>query len=347
MTVGASVVAALGAAMSFALAAILQQEAAQSMPVDKTLTLRLLTELLRRPKWVAGVGLLVAGYGLQLVALAYGPVALVQPIVITELAFAIPLAIWRRHRPAGRREWTGIGCVLVGIATFLLVASPQSGNPDPGRFAWLLALLPAGAAIVLASGLGAKASGPKRAMLLGAAAGMAFGVLAVLTKATTHLLGESVGRAFTSWQLYGVVALGILALVLSQSAYQAGPLAYSLPLVGVLEPVVAVFMGATVLGEQVQMHGPALLLELLAALVACGGIELLATSPTVLSIYEEGGHPDGGLVSPGQPCTRPAPDPMGCRCRARQSSVGSRGAGIKLLGRDGHDSSITGCTSLW
>ena len=90
MTYGPSILAALGAAVSFAFAAVLQQESTQSVSEDKSLSLGLITELLHRQKWLAGGACLLAGFGLQALALAYGPVAVVQPIVVTELAFAIP-----------------------------------------------------------------------------------------------------------------------------------------------------------------------------------------------------------------------------------------------------------------
>ena len=139
-------------------------------------------------------------------------------------------------------------------------------------------------------------------MALGAVAGLSFGVLAVITKATVHLLSVDVGRAFLHWEPYGTMAIGITALVaISQSAYQAGPLAYSMPFVGVLEPVVAVAIGETVLGEELHVSGLLLAVEALAAAGAMAGIVLLTTSKTVLSIYEERPATDSE--------TRPGPAP--------------------------------------
>lgn len=290
MIVAGSVLVALAAAITFAWAAILQQEAALTAPEDKALRLSLITELLRRPKWVAGITLLVLGFGFQLAALAFGPVALVQPIVATELAFAVPLAMARRHRSAGRREWMGIGGVLFGVSLFLIVALPKSGDPDQGGASWLLGLLPVAIAMVAAIRFGAQSKGPVRAISLGAAAGLAFGVLAVLSKSIAYAAHDGASQVITSWPLYAAIVCGIGALVLSQSAYQAGPLAYSMPVVAILEPIVAVVLGASILGERLSLGGAAFLLELLAVVVACVGIWLLTTSPIVLSIYE-GGHP--------------------------------------------------------
>jgi drug/metabolite transporter (DMT)-like permease len=310
MKFGAAILAALGAAMCFAVAAILQQEAAQLADQNESLSLRLIADLLRRPKWLAGIAFLLAGFGLQATALSYGPVALVQPIIVTELAFAIPLAIWRHQRRAGRREWIGIGCVVAGVAIFLWAASPASGTPNPGAGAWLASLVPVGAVAAAAVLIGAKRRDQTKPMLLGAAAGLLFGVLAVLTKATTYLLSADVGTAFLHWQPYAAIAVGIASLVVSQSAYQAGPLAYSLPFVDILEPVVAVVIGETVLGEDLHVSGGILAVEAIAGAVAAAGIVCLTTSKTVLSIYEEtiagndqdaderGGTPDAGSSNP-------------------------------------------------
>jgi drug/metabolite transporter (DMT)-like permease len=294
-----SVLAALSAAISFAWAAILQQESAQAASEDKALKLSLLMELLRRPKWLVGVSLLVAGYVFQVVALACGPVALVQPLVVTELAFAVPLAMWRRHRSAGPREWAGISCVLAGISAFLYMASPESGNnPIPSGGSWLIVLVSITMVIASIIHLGSRLRGPARAVVLGAGAGLAFGVLAALTKSTTEAVHEGFGQILTNWQLYAVILVGIASLVLSQSAYQAGPLAYSMPVVAMLEPITAVALGAFLLDEQLLLHGRALFVELLAVIVATAGICLLATSRIVLSIYEEGRRPS----NPHEPC---------------------------------------------
>jgi drug/metabolite transporter (DMT)-like permease len=283
----ASVLAALAAASCFAGAAVLQQEAAQATSPEESLKLRLLVDLLRRPKWLTGVALLVGGYGFQALALAYGPVGLVQPIVVTELAIAIPIAMWRRHRHPLPRDWIGITAVLGGVSGFLILASPAEGIGNPDTPTWIACLVPVSTIVVILVALAAPRHGPRRAMLLGAAAGCAFGLLAVLTKATTYQLSHNITAALTSWQPYLLIAAGIAALVISQSAYQAGPLAYSMPLIAVLEPLLSVLIGATAFGEEIRLTGGYLIAQAVTALTAIAGITVLATSPTVLSIYQE------------------------------------------------------------
>jgi drug/metabolite transporter (DMT)-like permease len=287
MAYGTSIFCALIAAVSFAFAAVMQQESTQTVGADKSLTAGLLLELLRHPKWLLGGAAMLAGFGMQAVALSFGPVAVVQPVVVTELAFAIPFGIIRRHRRAGLREWSGIVAVMCGVSIFIAVASPSNGIQNPPTTQWIESLVPVAGVAVIAVALGAARKGPKRAMFLGSAAGLAFGTLSVLTKAVTHLLSSDLLKAFVTWQVYVTIGVGIVALTVSQSAYQAGPLPYSMPFVGVLEPVVAVIIGDTVLGEQIQESSGQFALELAAAAIAVVGIVLLTTSQTVLSIYEE------------------------------------------------------------
>ncbi|HET6873205.1 MAG TPA: DMT family transporter [Acidimicrobiales bacterium] len=287
MRYGTSVICAVLAAVLFAFAAVMQQESTMTVDTDKSLSAGLLVELLHRPKWVLGALSMISGFGLQAVALAFGPVALVQPIVVLELAFAIPFGILRRHRHAGLREWAGILAVMTGISIFELAANPGGGVNNPPTTQWLESLVPVGAVAFACVAIGSTRRGTTRPMFFGAAAGLAFGLLSVLTKAVTHLLSSDVAKAFVTWQVYVAIGVGIIALTVSQSAYQAGPLAYSMPFVGVLEPLVAVVIGDFVLGEQVRLSHTDFALELAAAAVACLGILLLTTSNTVLSIYEE------------------------------------------------------------
>jgi drug/metabolite transporter (DMT)-like permease len=131
MNLAGTVFAALGAACCFAIAAVLQQLAARTVPREDSMRIKLLVHLVRRPLWLIGVAAMLVGYGLQALALSLGPVALVQPIVVTELAFAIPMAMWLDRKRPGVREWLGLGGVVIGVSTFLLGAVPAAGvNAD-------------------------------------------------------------------------------------------------------------------------------------------------------------------------------------------------------------------------
>lgn len=276
--------------MSFALAALLQQRAAQREPIEHSLRPSLLLALARRPLWLGGVGALVAGYGLQALALGLGPVALVQPVITVELVFAVPIAMWVGHRRPGRRDWLGICLVVGGVSLFLGVASPASGVPDPTAKTWSIVIISVAGALALIAAVAAGAGPRRRAMVLAAGAGIAFALLAVLTKATTYALSHGSSSVLSTWELYAVVVVGIVGLLYSQSAFQAGPLAHSMPVIAIIEPTVAVVIGSTVLNERIGLSGAALGVELAGAVAASVGVVLLATSKVVLSIYEKDGE---------------------------------------------------------
>lgn len=299
MNVVVSVGAALAAAVAFAGAAVLQHESASEVPQGGD-SPPLLIALLRRPKWLASIVVLVGGFGFQALALAYGPVALVEPVIVVELAIAIPLGIWRQRVRAGRREWLGIAAVIAGVSTFLVVAAPVEGSGNPADATWSLVLLPAGTVVAVLVAVAVGTSGRRRAVTLGAVSGIAFGVLSVFTKTTTYLLSRDLPGTFTHWQPYALVLTGLGALMASQTAYQAAPLAFSMPTSDVLEPITAVLIGDTALGEQVHVAGAAALAgQTAAAAVACVGIVMLATSPLILTSYASGGpRPSVGETAP-------------------------------------------------
>lgn len=317
MNLAGTVFAALGAACSFAIAAVLQQLATRTVPRGDAIRIGLLLQLLRRPIWLIGVTAMLVGYGLQALALSLGPVALVQPIVVTELAFAIPIALWVDKKRAGAREWLGLGGVVLGVSTFLLGAVPGAGSSDPTFTVWLYVLAPTGTVVSIVLLLAAKAKGPRRAVLLGAAAGICFGVIAVLTKTTTYLLGQGLGVALRQWEPYVLIGVGILALVCSQSAYQSAPIAYSMPMHDLLEPSLAVLIGITAFNERIPLDPRSLATISIGAVMACVGIVVLSRSPLVHGEYIEHQH-DGLDVRPGH-SLREAPgiDPPERRCAVR------------------------------
>ena len=98
--------------------------------------------------------------------------------------------------------------------------------------------------------------GWRRAVLLAVAVGVLFGVVAMLTKLVMHLLTHDGVRAVLTTPVpYLLVVLGIVAVLLQQSAFHAGSLQTSVPTMLVLEPVVAVVLGAVVLGEHMTVNG--------------------------------------------------------------------------------------------
>ena len=276
-----AVLAALAAAASFGVAAALQHRQARLTP--QAGGVRLLARLAARPLWLAGIALAAVAYGLQALALAFGPLALVAPIVATDLLFALPVAA-RWSRPLRGRDW--LGCVLAagGIAAFLAAAPPSPGKSDAPARDWLLAFAVVGlvCALALAAGrlattpAGRPATGPVRAAVTAAAAGAVFGLTAAVTLSLTRLLrAVGLGATLAHWQPWALLALGAAGLLLSASAFQAGALATSLPVMDTVEPMSGVLLGTLLFGERLAASPAGITAQLGGAVAAIAGIALL------------------------------------------------------------------------
>ena len=272
-TTAIAVLAALAAAASFGVAAALQHRQARLTPDEAGV--RLLARLAAHPLWLAGIALAAVAYGLQALALAFGPLALVAPIVATDLLFALPVAA-RWSRPLRARDW--LGCVLTagGVAAFLAATPPSPGRSGAPAKDWLLAFAVVGLAGALALTAGRLAAGPVRAALTAIAAGAVFGLTAAVTLSFTRLLRAiGPGATLAHWQPWALLALGAAGLLLSASAFQAGALAASLPLMDTVEPVSGVLLGTLLFGERLATSPAGLTVQLAGAVAGIAGIALL------------------------------------------------------------------------
>jgi drug/metabolite transporter (DMT)-like permease len=281
------VVSALGSALLYALASVLQQRAARAVPHDRSLRFSLLTALLARPLWVVGVLADVAGFLLQFYALDHGALVLVQPLLVSGLLFALPLGAVFSKEHLHRDDWVGAVLVVAGLSLFLVVAHPDPGRSEASTPAWVIlgltTLIPAFVCIWAAG----DRPGLRKAAFFAAAAGILYGLTAGLTKGTAHELDIGIWHALASWKPYALLVLGIGGMVVAQSAFQAGPLGASLPILTVVDPVVSIIIGALAFDEGLEVDGIAPVLELLGLALMIAGVFQLARSPLVLHEEEE------------------------------------------------------------
>ncbi|MFF0609779.1 DMT family transporter [Nocardia tengchongensis] len=248
----AAVVCAFIGAVLFAVSAVAQQRAAADVPEGDALV----AKLIRNPRWLAGLIGDAGGFAFQVAALALGSVLVVQPILVTALVFALPLAAHYSGRRVTTVMWLQAAALSIALACFLVVGEPTEGVTAAPWDRWVLPLgLVAGvvvASIVVATTVRVPTL---QALLLGTAAGLLFGISAALTANVTKLFADSITAGLTSWELYVLAACGILGLYVQQRGYQVGPLSASLPAFTVAEPLGAAFLGMTVLDERLR-SGP-------------------------------------------------------------------------------------------
>jgi drug/metabolite transporter (DMT)-like permease len=248
------VLASLAAASCYAVAAVLQQSAASEQTPELSLHPALVLSLLRRPRWVLGIVASIGGYVFQFLALRRGALALVEPLLVVSLIIALPLSARLERRRLTRQEWAP-GLLIIGaLSLFLIAARPGPGAPHASAADWIV-LTCLTATVVTACVRGAGPSGPRRALLLGAGAGILFGVTGAVTETTGHLLGHGVVHVLTNWAPYALIIATLAGLLLNQSAFQAGELRWSLPVITILEPLVAIAIGEFMFGEHIANSG--------------------------------------------------------------------------------------------
>ena len=234
---------ALGAALLYGLASVFQQASASKVDDAKTLRPGLLLALVHRPMWVLGIVCDFGGFALQALALSVGSLSLVQPLLVTGLVVALPLAARMSGTRMTRRDWFAATELLVGLIVFLVLATPSRGAFNMTGRSWfvftVVTVILAAATVVLAP----RHRGSTRAALLCSGAAIMYVYSGALTKYCGVVARHHPLSLATRWELYGLIGAACIGLLLNQSGFQAGPLVAALPPLTVIEPIGAVVVG--------------------------------------------------------------------------------------------------------
>ena len=268
--VGPAVVLALVAALLFAVASVLQQRGTSTVDDDDALGAGMLASLVKRPVWLLGIAADIGGFAVQAWALAVGSLLLVQPLLVSTLLFALPLAAWTQKRHLTVREWAWAGVLVVSLVAFVVLGQPTAGIEQPTFRSWVptLLLVTPLVAVCLYAAKGL-AHGTRRSLVLAVVAGVLLGLSAPLTKTAVHAFDHGLVGGLKAWELWLMAITASLGTFWQQSSYQAGDVQTSLPAVTVLKPIIAMALGLTIYQEHLRVGGLGDLL-LLAAIVAMG-----------------------------------------------------------------------------
>jgi len=296
-----------------ALALVLMRKATQAEQRRPRFSLALLWSQVRhRPVWTLGIVAMVAEFGLQSLALAGGPVSVVQVLVVTELPFCLILSRLVLGGRLAAREWSAVAAMTIGIVVLLVALAPHGGTPDSlGPLTWLRGLAVTIAVIAALLVTGRWTGAAARTALAGIAAGMTAGLVAVLVKPVTSIVGRGLGAVLATWQTWAVLVVSAAAFLLLQNAMQAGRLVAAQPGITLANPLVAAAWGVLVFHEQVRT-GWWLLGAGLGAALLVGGAVLLSGSP-LLDGYREAPLYSPMAASIGGVVTWPVTEPSSAR----------------------------------
>ncbi|ANZ39273.1 glycosyl transferase family 1 [Lentzea guizhouensis] len=320
MTLLAITLAVLGA-VCFAFAARLQHDVVAQTGAR--------AGVLKQPRWLGGLALLVAGAGVHAAALGMAPLTVVQPIGV--LAIGLTALLDRRLR-----ELPAILLTTVGVGAFVFLASGSATAtriaPDAELTAGLVALgLIAVPGVVAALTSNARV----RAVAFASAGGVAYGYVSVLMRAVSQSVQQG---GFGLSHLASVLGIALSLAVggwLVQHAYAGGPPHLAVACLTVVDPLVAVGLGAFLLGEAAHLSAWTGALLIACALAAASGVFALARHPRVSTRTELPVNTSSALRVVIAADTFP-PDVNGAARFAQRLAVGlaSRGHDVHVIAPD-------------
>ncbi|MFJ9338232.1 hypothetical protein ACIRP0_02935 [Streptomyces sp. NPDC101733] len=211
-------ICALGAAVCFGTASVLQAMAARAAEpgtgsgVDTALFLR----AVRQWRYLAGLGLDTVGFVLQIIALRHLPIYAVGAALAASLAVTAVVAARLMGARLSRTEWGAVAVVCAGLL-MLGLASGEEGSGE-GSLALKLGLLGVAVLVLLVGAAAGRLPDGSRALVLGLAAGTGFGVVEVSVRLIDSLSVSELRNPAS----YALLLGGAAAFLLLTSALQRG-----------------------------------------------------------------------------------------------------------------------------
>lgn len=302
MTLLVPVLAALAGACVYGVTGVLQQRAAHRVEGPTQDQAGLIKGLIGNPGWIVSTLGSLLGFGLQGLALGTGPIALVQPLLVTGILFAAGAGFAvRRSRP----DWAFVGALGLtagGLGLFLAVARPSRGNTD----LTVSEALPLGIAlVVLLVGsvvLALRTAGLTRSLSFALAAGLVYGVTAAVVKVTIGQFPHGFVAVVTHWSFWALVVLGPLGFLLNQNAFREGKLASpALAVITVTDPLVGLAIGLLWLGEGIATAPLAIAGEVVGLIAMVVGVWLVAHRTPHVAAQVDEEDTDGDRPAPSAP----------------------------------------------
>jgi drug/metabolite transporter (DMT)-like permease len=273
------VAGALVAAFLNAVGSLTQRRATGQLEVSRLFRHDIVTEALQNKLWLLGGLAQFMAFVAQAVALKYGSLVVVGPLMTTDLVFLMLLLQARFNIGIGRREWAGAAIVAGGISLLLVAAQPTGSDIPYQVTPWLITIVAIG--LIVLAGAIVMRSGPSpqsRAVVGGIAAGAHFSLVAALIKLVTQQLHFGILQLLTNWPLWALTIAGLSSFLTLQSMYGAGPLGISWPLAEICEAVGSILIGLLLFNDTINADPLAVTGEVVGCLVLAAGIFLLAGS---------------------------------------------------------------------
>ena len=286
---------AILATICFALAATLWQRASMSLGGISMAQPKSFVRL--ATSWIWLLGLVAQGLGVvfQAGALDRGRVAVIQPLLVTTIIWALPLGYFLTGQKVSWRQGEGAAVIVVGLAIFAIIGDPAGGVDSAPGSEWLAAVIVIVASCVALCLFANRGGLTVKAALLGTVAGILFGLSATLMKPVVESLHSEGWGAFGDWELWVMAIGGIVGFLVQQISLATGKLVPSVATVSVANPVVSVILGALILQERLDRNPP------WHFVVAVAGLAVALLGAAIVSAAHEEGARNESTAVPAQP----------------------------------------------
>lgn len=238
--------AALGCAVGYGLASVLQSIGAQRVEAGERLDPRSLARVATQLPYLVGLGLDGTSWLLSLVALAQLPLFVVQAVVAGAIGFVVFFsALIQKVRPT-QRQIAFLVVLFVGLAGLAISGAPEEARRTTAAFSWAmcLAALAIGVAGIVAPRV---LQGTRASAAMGTLAGLAFGGTALCARS---LVAEVSVQDLRDPLLWAMALYGIMGLVFFAAALQRGAAMVATACLFTAETVVPSIIGMAVLGDE-------------------------------------------------------------------------------------------------
>jgi drug/metabolite transporter (DMT)-like permease len=273
--VALGLIAAAAASVAFNVGVILQAADARREPAAEGLRLSLLTHLLRRRRWLAGLALGGVGFGLQVVALSLAPFVVVQPVLATGLLLMLYLGVRMLGERVGAAEVAGVIGITAGIG--LLAWGTPTGIETVTSQAAVISVMGAMAGVALIPFLLRGRGRLDSATFVIVASALAYGASNIATK----LVSDGIDQG--AWVVVGVwlavtAVIAVVGLTTEMTALQRRPATFVVPVSFAIQTFLPIAFEPIYLTERwgsAAVDGIPLIVGL--ALVALGAIAVART----------------------------------------------------------------------
>jgi drug/metabolite transporter (DMT)-like permease len=285
-----AVTLALCSAATFAISTSVQHQAAAGAPKSVGGTIGLIGYLLRRPLWLLGQFLATCAFAFHASALNAGPIAVVQPIVVSGIVWAVPARAAISKRMPSMTELRAVAITAVGLAVFLVASDPTEGVPASlGLGTMTFAAIAVVVAVAANMAAARVRDDPRRkAFFLGVVGGVLFGLVAGFLKLALQEFDEGGWHALLiAWPTYGVLVAGAGGVLTNQRAYHTAGLSASMPALNIVNGITSLAFGYIVFSE-IPRHTPLFLVLEVGALVCMAfGLWMLIKLEEAIIEHEE------------------------------------------------------------